>query len=162
MGHVKNWKFFTVVKPKVLQTSKIFDFRKLLIPAVLALSVLVVSCFLYPSPHELEIKTPKLETKGFKHVYWIYMAAVALIALGFVDFPLIAFHFKNSLVVSDSLTPVFYAIAMGVDALAALVFGRLFDKIGLSIMIVTAVLSAFFAPLVFLGGFYSALIGIAL
>jgi MFS family permease len=51
---------------------------------------------------------------------------------------------------------------MGVDALAALVFGRLFDKIGLSIMIVVAVLSAFFAPLVFLGGFYSALVGIAL
>ncbi|MCZ3366681.1 MULTISPECIES: MFS transporter [Methanobacterium] len=138
------------------------SFAFLIIPAVLALSVLIVSRFLYPNPHELEIKTPKLETKGFKHVYWIYMAAVALIALGFVDFPLIAFHFKNSIIVSDSLTPVFYAIAMGVDALAALVFGRLFDKIGLSIMIVVAVLSAFFAPLVFLGGFYSALIGIAL
>lgn len=138
------------------------SFAILLIPAVLALSVLVVSRFLYPNPHELEIKTPKLETKGFKHVYWIYMAAIALIAVGFVDFPLIAFHFKNSLIVSDSLTPIFYAIAMGVDALAALVFGRLFDKIGLSIMIVVAVLSAFFAPLVFLGGFYSALIGIAL
>ena len=138
------------------------SFAILLIPAVLALSVLIISRFLYPNPHELEIKTPKLETKGFKHVYWIYMAAVALIALGFVDFPLIAFHFKNSLIVSDSLTPIFYAIAMGVDALAALVFGRLFDKIGLSIMIVVAVLSAFFAPLVFLGGFYSALIGIAL
>ncbi len=138
------------------------SFAILLIPAVLALSVLIVSRFLYPNPHELEIKTPKLETKGFKHVYWIYMAAVALIALGFVDFPLIAFHFKNSLIVSDSLTPVFYAIAMGVDALAALAFGRLFDKIGLSIMIVVAALSAFFAPLVFLGSFYSALIGIAL
>ena len=138
------------------------SFAILAIPAVLALSVLILSRFLYPNPHELEIKTPKLETKGFKHVYWIYMAAVSLIALGFVDFPLIAFHFKNSLIVSDSLTPVFYAIAMGGDALAALVFGRLFDKIGLSIMIVVAVLSAFFAPLVFLGGFYSALIGIAL
>jgi MFS family permease len=138
------------------------SFAILAIPAVLALSVLIVSRFLYPNPHELEIKTPKLETKGFKHVYWIYMAAVALIALGFVDFPLIAFHFKNSLTVSDSLTPVFYAIAMGVDALAALAFGRLFDRVGLSIMIVVAVLSSFFAPLVFLGGFYSALIGIAL
>ena len=138
------------------------SFAVLLIPAVLALSVLVVSRFLYPNPHELEIKTPKLETKGFKHVYWMYIAAVALIAAGFVDFPLIAFHFKNSLVTSDALIPVFYAVAMGVDALAALIFGRLFDKIGLSIMIVAAVLSAFFAPLVFLGGFYSALVGIAL
>ena len=138
------------------------SFEVLLITEVLALSVLVVSRFLYPNPHELEIKTPKLETKGFKRVYWIYLAAVALIAAGFVDFPLIAFHFKNSLVTSDILIPVFYAVAMGVDALAALIFGRLFDKIGLSIMIVVAVLSAFFAPLVFLGGLYSALIGISL
>lgn len=138
------------------------SFAILLIPAVLALSVLVVSRFLYPNPHELEIKTPQLETKGFKRIYWIYMAAIALIAAGFVDFPLISFHFKNALVMSDSLIPIFYAIAMGVDALAALVFGRLFDKVGLSIMIVVAVLSAFFAPLVFLGSFYSALIGIAL
>ncbi len=138
------------------------SFAILLIPAVLALSVLVVSRFLYPNPHELEIKTPKLETKGFKHAYWIYMAAIALIAIGFVDFPLIAFHFKNAAITSDSLIPVFYAIAMGVDALAALIFGRLFDRIGLSIMMVVAVLSAFFAPLVFLGGLYSSLIGIAL
>ncbi|MGB9980009.1 MFS transporter [Methanobacterium sp.] len=138
------------------------SFAFLLIPAVLALGVLVVSRFLYPNPHELEIKTPKLESKGFKHIYWIYIAAVALIAVGFVDFPLIAFHFKNSAITSDSLIPLFYSIAMGVDALAALVFGRLFDRVGLSIMIVVAVLSAFFAPLVFLGNFYSALIGIAL
>ncbi len=138
------------------------SFALLLIPAVLALSVLVMSRFLYPNPHELEIKTPKLDAKGFNHIYWIYMAAVALIAIGFVDFPFIAFHFKNSAITSDSLIPVFYAIAMGVDALAALAFGRLFDRVGLSIMILVAVLSAFFAPLVFLGSFYSALIGIAL
>jgi MFS family permease len=48
---------------------------------------------------------------------------------------------------------------MGVDAIAALIFGRLFDKIGLAIMILAALLSAFFAPLVFLGGFYLAFLG---
>jgi len=138
------------------------SFAILLIPAVLALSVLFISRFLYPNPHELEIKTPKLETKGLRHVYWIYMAAISLIAIGFVDFPLIAFHFKNAAITSDSLIPVFYAIAMGVDALAALVFGCLFDRIGIRIMMFVAVLSAFFAPLVFLGGFYSALIGMVL
>jgi MFS family permease len=138
------------------------SFAILLIPAILALSVLVTSRFLYPNPHELEIKTPKLETKGFKHVYWIYMVATALIAVGFVDFPLIAFHFQNTAIISSDLIPIFYAVAMGVDALAALIFGRLFDRVGLSIMVVVAVLSAFFAPLVFLGGFYLALAGIAL
>ena len=138
------------------------SFALLLIPALLALSVLIISRFLYPNPHDLEIKTPKIETKGFKHVYWIYIAAIALIAAGYTDFPLIAFHFKKALIASDSLIPIFYAIAMGVDAIAALIFGRLFDKIGLSTMIIVAATSAFFAPFVFLGGFNLVFIGVAL
>ena len=51
---------------------------------------------------------------------------------------------------------------MGVDALAALFFGRLFDRVGLSILIVVSLISSVFAPLVFLGGFYLALFGMAL
>ncbi|OPY28662.1 MAG: hypothetical protein A4E27_00304 [Methanobacterium sp. PtaU1.Bin242] len=60
------------------------------------------------------------------------------------------------------MIPIFYAVAMGVDAVAALVFGRLFDKVGISILIVVALISALFAPLVFLGGFYLAFMGMAL
>ena len=48
---------------------------------------------------------------------------------------------------------------MGVDALAALLFGKLFDKVGIPIMILVAILSALFAPLVFLGGYYLAFLG---
>jgi predicted MFS family arabinose efflux permease len=51
---------------------------------------------------------------------------------------------------------------MGVDALAALVFGRLFDRRGIPILIVAALLSSLFAPSVFLGGFYAALGGMIL
>jgi MFS-type transporter involved in bile tolerance (Atg22 family) len=51
---------------------------------------------------------------------------------------------------------------MGVDGVAALVFGRLFDKVGLSIMIVVALISSLFAPLVFLGGSYPAFMGMVL
>lgn len=138
------------------------SFVILLIPAILALSVLIISRYLYPDPHNLEIKIPKLETKGLKHIYWIYMGAVALIAAGYADFPLIAFHFKNALITPDSIIPIFYAVAMGVDAVAALIFGRLFDKIGLSVMIIVVLISAFFAPLVFLGGFYMVFVGVAL
>ncbi|MGZ7070022.1 MAG: MFS transporter [Methanobacterium sp.] len=138
------------------------SFALLLVPAVLALSVLVISRFLYPDPHKLEIKNPKLETKGLKHVYWIYIAAASLIAIGFADFPLIAFHFKQASIAPDSIIPILYAIAMGVDAVAALIFGRAFDKIGLRVMIIVALISVFFAPLVFLGSFYWALIGMTL
>ncbi|MGZ7136076.1 MAG: MFS transporter [Methanobacterium sp.] len=138
------------------------SFALLLVPAVLALSVLAISRFLYPDPHKLEIKNPKLETKGLKHVYWIYIAAASLIAIGFADFPLIAFHFKQASIAPDSIIPILYAIAMGVDAVAALIFGRAFDKMGLRVMIIVALISVFFAPLVFLGSFYWALIGMTL
>lgn len=138
------------------------SFGILLIPAILALSVLLVARHLYPKPRDLEPEAVPLETKGFPRVFWIYLAAIVLVATGYVDFPLIAYHFKKVSVASDNWIPIFYAIAMGVDALAALIFGRLFDRIGISTLIFAALISSFFAPLVFLGGFYPAILGIAL
>ncbi len=138
------------------------SFGVLLIPALLALSVLIVARLLYPRPSAFEAGPVKLESKDFPKVFWLYLAGVALIAAGYVDFPLIAYHFKRVSIVSDDWIPIFYAVAMGVDALAALVFGRLFDRIGISILIAAALISSIFAPFVFLGGFYFALLGMAL
>jgi len=137
-------------------------FAVLLIPAILAITVLILSRFLYPRPHDLELVQPHLSTKGFKKTYWIYIAGVALLAAGFADFPLVAYHFQGQAIVSQAMIPIFYAVAMGVDAIAALIFGRLFDRAGVSVMMVVALISSLFAPLVFLGGFYTALIGMAL
>ena len=137
-------------------------FGILLVPAILALTVLVMTRLLYPHPRAFEVGSAKLESKVFPKVFWIYLAAVALIAMGYVDFPLIAYHFKRVSIVSDDWIPIFYAIAMGVDALAALLFGRLFDRIGISILIAAAFISSIFAPLVFFGGFYFALLGMVL
>ncbi len=137
-------------------------FALLLIPALLALGVLVAARLLYPHPRDLEVDVPAPATRGFPRVFWLYLAAVALIAAGYADFPLIAYHFEKAATVSASWIPIFYAVAMGVDALAALVFGRLFDRIGLAILVVVALVSALFAPLVFLGGFALALLGMAL
>ena len=136
-------------------------FVALFIPALLALSVLFLARFLYRRPHELEVNAPVFETKGFTVKFWLYLSAIALIAAGYADFPLIAYHFKKISVVGDNWIPVFYSVAMGVDAIAALLFGRLFDKIGLSVLILASIFSAFFAPLVFLGNFYFCLLGIA-
>ena len=134
-------------------------FGVLLVPAILALSVLLAARLLYPHPREFEVGPEKPESEGFPRVFWLYLAAVALVAAGFADFPLIAFHFKEASVASDNWIPILYAIAMGVDALAALVFGRLFDRIGMPVLIVAVLISAFFAPLVFLGGFAFAVLG---
>jgi predicted MFS family arabinose efflux permease len=138
-------------------------FAMLLISALLCLGTLVVARILYPRPHELEEKSAEfLQTKGFSKAYWIYFVAGTLIAAGFADFSLIAFHFQKAATVAQSITPVFYAVAMGMGGLASLVFGRLLDKLGLPILLLAFSLSALFAPFVFLGGFTPALIGMIL
>jgi MFS family permease len=137
-------------------------FAFLLIPAVLTISVLLFSRFLYPHPRDLEGTTPELEAKGLPRVYWIYLAAMALNAAGYADFPIMAYHFEKTSIVSENWIPIFYSVAMGVDAIAALIFGRLFDRKGIPILIVAVLLSSTFAPLVFMGGFYLSLAGMAL
>jgi MFS family permease len=139
------------------------DYRKslaaLLVPALVALAVLVAARVLYPRPEDLEVKKLGLAPAGLSGGYWYYVAAAALLAAGLADFPLIAFHFKKQGVVPGAWIPAFYAIAMGVDAVAALIFARMYDRVGLRVMLLVAVISASFAPFVFLGGFGWALVG---
>jgi MFS family permease len=137
-------------------------FAILAIPALLALSVLLVARWLYPRPQDLEPTTSELKGRGFPRAYWIYLAAVALVAAGYVDFPLIAYHFEKAASVPNTWIPLLYAIAMAVDALAALLFGRWFDRIGIRVLAIVSLLSASFAPLVFLGGFTTAVLGMAI
>jgi len=138
------------------------SFAVLLVPAFLALSVLLAARLLYPRPKDLEAILPELETKGYPRRFWLYIAAASLIGAGYVDFPLIAYHFEKAALFSDNMIPVLYAVAMGVDALAALVLGSLFDRKGVPVLIFATVVSAFFAPLVFLAGGYVAFLGMAL
>ena len=138
------------------------SFGILLLPALLALGVLLAARLLYPRPQDLEVGTPTLESQGLPRIFWLYLAGVAFIAAGYADFPLIAFHFEKTAAVSQNWIPIFYAVAMGADALAALLFGRLFDRVGLVSLIAVSLLAALFAPLVFTGTFYLTLLGMAL
>ncbi len=138
-------------------------FGVLLVSAILCLVTLVIARFWYPRPHELETESADFsKAKGFPRAYWIYVAAGALIAAGFADFSLIAFHFQKAGIISQTTIPLFYAVAMGAGALTNLMFGRLFDRVGFPIAIFAFFLGALFAPLVFLGQFWLSLIGIVL
>lgn len=137
-------------------------FAILLIPAVCALSVLFLARFLYPRPQDLEVETQDVRVEGFSKKYWLYIAAVSCVAAGYVDFSLIAYHFEKMSIIPNVWIPVFFSIAMAADGLSALVFGRLYDKKGISILILATLVSAFFAPLVFVDGFYFALFGMIL
>jgi MFS family permease len=137
-------------------------FAFLLIPAILTLILINMAHFLYPRPSDLEADVQDVETQGLPRPYWIYMAGAALVAAGFVDFSLMAYHFQKAATVAPTWIPILYAIAMAVSGAGSLVFGRLFDRWGIVVLVPLTVLSALFAPLVFLGGFAAELIGTAL
>lgn len=138
------------------------SFAILLIPAVCALSVLVCAKMLYPRPQDLEVENPDLKVEGFSKKYWLYIAAACCVAAGYVDFPLIAFHFTKSTVMSEAWMPIVYSISMGSAGIASLVFGKLYDAKGLSVLIVATALTSFFAPLVFSDHFGYVLAGMIL
>ena len=127
-------------------------FAVLLVPAMLSLAMLAVGRLLYPNPANLEVKKRTVEWQGFKKRFWIYILAVSLVAMGFADFPLIAYHFQSKRLFSEATIPLLYATAMGVDAVAALLFGYLYDRIGAKTLVIAASVSSVFAPFVFLGG----------
>jgi MFS family permease len=137
-------------------------FAALAIPAVINLSLLMLARFTYPHPENMEVNVPNVHTQGLPRIFWIYLAGAALVAAGFADFPLIAYHFAQASIVSEDVIPVFYAVAMGVSGTGSLVFGRLYDRFGFSVLIALTLIAVLFAPLVFLGGFWAALIGMAI
>lgn len=77
--------------------------------------------------------------EGMPKVFWIYLAAAALVGAGFADFLLIAYRFEKAKIVSTDLVPVFYSMA--VDC-GSLIFGRLFDRFGMRLLIPLTLLSA--------------------
>lgn len=128
-------------------------FAALAIPAAVMLTLLAVARLAYPRPQDLEpAGPPTISGEGLPTVFWIYLAAAALVAAGFADFPLIAFHFTEAGTISSATVPVFYAVAMAVSGVGSLVLGHLFDKVGIGILIPLTILAALYAPLAFLGG----------
>ncbi len=137
-------------------------FAALLIPALITLMMLLIARLLYPRPNDLEPDVPNIHAAGLPRVFWIYLAGATLVAAGFTDFTLIAFHFEKANVIPNTWVPVFYSVAMAASGLGSLLFGRLFDRTGLRILIPLTVVATASSPLVFLGGFWLALIGSAL
>ena len=138
-------------------------FAVLAIPAACTLLLLGVARVLYPRTEEFEPRAPaRLERSGFSRAFWLYLVGAGLVGAGFADFPLIAFHFEKASVLPQTWVPIFYAVAMGVGGAGSLVFGRLFDRAGLKILVPVTVVTALYAPLAFLAGRWTALAGVAL
>jgi MFS family permease len=148
---------FTLFRRNSFQTG----FALLLVPAIVTILIVCVARYLFPHPRHLEPVSEILSDK-LPLPYWIYVGAGACIAAGFADFSLVAYHFQHTGSVTTAVIPVYYAVAMIMGSIGALVFGKLLDRIGLPVLLVAMFLGAFFAPLVFLGRTWMALSGVIL
>lgn len=130
--------------------------------AIATLVILIISWRKYPNPERFETRTVFKGFKGNKAFVW-YMVAISFLALGFIDYPLMAFHMESTGVIAVSYIPLLYSLAMGVDALAALLFGHLFDKFGVKSLQISTFIAAFSVPVFFLfSGLWAVIVGVIL
>jgi len=140
------------------------------IPLVLVLLCIYFAYRAVPHPEVLEtslIKSPESDKLG--KIFWIYTVFTFVTTLGFANFALIGFHFKAKHVLTDAQIPLFYALAMGVDAVAALAIGKTYDifktkrsneKAGLITLIAIPVFTLLIPGLVFSTKFSWVLTGV--
>jgi len=136
-------------------------FYWLAIPAVLTLISVFTVAARFPYAGHIVAPQPHLSFT-LPRAYWLYAASSALVAFGFADYPLIAYHFKQAGLVSDTMIPILYAVAMATSGIGALLFGVAFDKRGFAIFPSAILAAALVTPLAFLGGRDLAIVGAAL
>lgn len=138
-------------------TSNLFStyricFAALAVPALITIGLVVFSKIRYPHPETFEKAEEEDVPFRFKKSFLMYMVAICLFAFGFADFTLITLHAARTQAFPGSALSLLYAAAMAVDAVAALFFGWLFDRIGLKSLMISTVCSSFFSCFVFLTG----------
>lgn len=121
------------------------------IPALVTILLLFYAKRKFPNPEKFEPDAKNPVKLRMNHAFVLYLIAISLFSLGFLDFPLITMHTAKRGLLSDDFLPLIYAVAMLLDAVAALVFGWLFDKYGLKILMLSTLIAAPFALFVFGG-----------
>lgn len=123
-------------------------FALLAIPGVLALAMLLRLRAAAPQPMAWEPAASVAESKRLRldarlpTAFWRYAAFSAATMLGFSTWAILAFHLTTNRLLPASLVPVLYALAMAVAAIAAIGFGRIYDRVGLRGLIVLPPLAA--------------------
>jgi hypothetical protein len=123
-------------------------FLWLAIPAVGTLIALSLARVLNPDHHPTAKSQP---AQTLPRSFWMYVVAAGLLACGYVDFPLLAYRFASVHLFPAPGIPMLYVMAMAVNGLTALLFGRMFDRFGLNALVLGIIVSLFALPLGFLG-----------
>ncbi len=124
-------------------------FLWLVFPAVGTLTALTVARILHPT-QGASARNPGSQT--LPKIFWPYVAAAGLLAFGYTDFPLLAVHFVNRGFFQGQYIPLLYAGAMAVEGATAFLFGKMFDKVGLTALVIGTLISLLSLPLGYLGG----------
>ncbi|PKL01278.1 MAG: MFS transporter [Tenericutes bacterium HGW-Tenericutes-1] len=131
--------------------------------AIVTIFLLFFAKSKYPTPQGFEEKSKGPQKFVGDKKFVIYMLAISFIALGFVDYPVIAYHMGQINTIDVLYIPLIYSFAMGIDAIAALIFGALFDKIGISSLMISVAISILITPFIFITNFtWALLIGVVL
>lgn len=123
-------------------------FAVLAIPGVLAMAAITWLRVAAPVPAAYEtLPSPDPDRRSnsparFSRTFWMYTAFTAISMLGFATFGVLSYHLQVKHVIKPPFIPVLYAVAMGTAALAALLSGRVYDRIGLRGLLVVPVLTA--------------------
>jgi len=135
------------------------------IPALLTLAVLAIARRKFPAPQKLEApgETSRQNIQGkLPKIFWLYTIFTLFSVAGFANFQLISLHLADQAIVPDYQIPIIYAIAMGVDAVAALIVGRTYDRIGLTSLLAVPLLTLPIPFFAFSTSYSSVLIGMVL
>jgi MFS family permease len=138
-------------------------FALLAVPFVLLILVLIIAWRIMPDPAGFEEKArPAMSERGQesgRRQLKLYGVFTALTMAGFIVFPLLAFHFKAFSIVPDADIPAFYAIAMAVDAVVALVTGKAYDRYGVVVLVTMPVIGLAIPLVAFTHSYIAALAG---
>lgn len=94
---------------------------------------------------------PADRAAALPRAFWVYAAFTAATTLGFATFGVLSFHLVQRGLLPAAGVPVLYAAAMGVDAIAALGTGFLFDRRGPVVVAVLPVVAGAVPVLAFSG-----------
>jgi len=119
------------------------------LPAAITLALVFGLRLAFPNAGRVSRKVEPADDHAYPPAFWWYLGAVSLVAFGFADYSLIAYHFTKAQSVPHPWIPIFYALAMGAGGLGSLTLGKLFDRHGLITLVPVTVITAAYAPLAF-------------
>lgn len=145
-------------------------FAVLAIPGGITLLLLLYTRSRFPNPEQFEPEPKEYIPFRMKKSFILYIAGISLFAFGFIDYSLIVMHISRTAALSGAVgliteetLPLLYAGAMLIDAVSALFFGFLYDRIGVRSLIFSTLLSSGFAVFIFsMHSVPALLVGIAL